>query len=178
MKYIALLRGVTPIGKNKIPSMVVLAKLLTATGFQQVQTYIQSGNIFFETTLSETEASVAIHRVILEQIGANLSVIIKTAEQLSAAARENPFLEGFDPSRVHLVFTNDSLENNALSKLKGETFDGERFASGNACLYLYLPRDAAQRKLTTNYLERRLGITATMRKLSVVTKLAEMGKSK
>jgi len=175
MEYIALLRGVTPTGKNRIPSMAALAEALTCAGLRQVRTYIQSGNILFETPLPEAEAAGLIRRVIREQTGAELSVILKTAEQLSAAARGNPFTKGFDPTRVHLVFTNDPMESRKVENLQRETFDGEAFAAGEFCLYLYLPRNAAKKRLNTNYLEKRLGVTATMRKLSVVMRLAEMG---
>ncbi|KDE71144.1 hypothetical protein FUSO6_02035 [Fusobacterium necrophorum DAB] len=55
MKVIALLRGVTPTGKNRIPKMSYLAQILQEAGFQNVKTYIQSGNIILDTELSEKE---------------------------------------------------------------------------------------------------------------------------
>lgn len=172
MKLIALLRGVTPTGKNRIPKMSCLAELLTEAGFGQVQTYIQSGNILLDTDLSLAETADRIHRVILERIGADLAVILKTAEQLRTAIEENPFDESFDASRVHLVFTNDPADEDKLAAVEATIFEGEVFRRGSECLYMYLPRDAAKKRLNTNYLEKKLGITATMRKLSVVTYLA------
>lgn len=176
MIYIALLRGVTPTGKNRIPSMAELARLVTDAGFQQVRTYIQSGNLLLNTRLSPAETAQALHRAILAGLGADLSIIIKTPDQLFAAAQENPFTGHFDLSRVHLVFTNDPINASAVAAVRREPLDGEEFAVGAECFYLYLPRDAAKKRLNTNYLERRLGITATMRKLSVVTRLAELGR--
>lgn len=176
MIYIALLRGVTPTGRNRVPSMTELGRLVAGAGFQPVRTYIQSGNLLLGTRLPPEETAQAIHRVIFEGIGAELSVILKTPAQLSAAAQENPFTDGFDLSRVHLVFTNDPAGADAVDALLREPLAGERFAPGAECFYLYLPRDAAKKRLNTNYLERRLNITATMRKLSVVTRLAELGR--
>lgn len=175
MRYIALLRGVTPTGKNRIPSMAALSGFLTEAGFRRVRTYIQSGNIILETGLSPREAAEAIHRVILNNIGADLSVIMKTAGQLASAAEENPFTVGFDPDRVHLVFTNDEPDAEALRALTETEYEEERLAVGSKCIYMYLPRGARKKKLSTNYLERRLGITATMRKLGVVRRLGKLG---
>ena len=45
MKRIALPRGVTPVGQNRIPKMAYLVKILEEAGLEKVKTYIQSGNI-------------------------------------------------------------------------------------------------------------------------------------
>ena len=174
MQVIALLRGVTPIGKNRIPSMSYLAKILREAGFRQVQTYIQSGNILLETDLALTETASRIHDVILEKIGADLSIILKTRAQLFIAAEQNPFHEAFDPSRIHLVFTNHQIDAAKVELVEDTVFAGEVFQVGQECFYLYLPRDAEKKILNNNYLERRLGIVATTRKLSVVKHLACM----
>lgn len=173
-RMIALLRGVTPTGRNRIPKMSYLAEILTEAGFGEVQTYIQSGNILLNTDLSLKETADRIHNVILEKIGADLSVILKTKEQFRIAIEENPFDETFDASRIHLVFTNDRMDEKKLSDVENTVFEGEIFRRGTECLYMYLPRDAAKKKLNTNYLEKKLGIVATMRKLSVVTHLQGM----
>ena len=174
MLRVALLRGVTPTGKNKIPRMSDLPDILSAAGLSQVRTYIQSGNIVFCAPLTDEQAGAVIHDRILEEIGADLSVIIKNYPQLRAAVQENPFTAGYDSSRVHMVFTNDIFDAEPLNRLLGTEFQGELLRAGSECLYLYLPRDAAQKRLNTNYLERQLGITATMRKLSVTAHLCGM----
>ncbi|WP_283610483.1 DUF1697 domain-containing protein [Faecalispora anaeroviscerum] len=174
MQFIALLRGVTPTGKNRIPSMAYLAKILTDAGFHDVRTYIQSGNILFDTDLSREEAAAKIHDVILNQIGADLSVILKMREQLAVAAAENPFGEGYDISRIHLTFTNDSVDAAKVKTIEETDFGYEKFIRGSECFYLYLPQGVARRVLYSGYLEKRLGITTTTRKLSVVTRLCEL----
>lgn len=55
MQFIALLRGVTPTGKNRIPSMAYLAEILTDAGFHGVRTYIQSGNTLLDADLAREE---------------------------------------------------------------------------------------------------------------------------
>ncbi|HEL1620108.1 TPA: DUF1697 domain-containing protein [Streptococcus suis] len=176
MKKVALLRGVTPVGKNKIPKMSYLAERLTEVGLTSVQTYIQSGNVVCETDLSDEKLSQLIHQTIKENIGADLAVIIKNQSELTQAVAENPFGEGYDPSRVHLVFTNNKINREKLNELLHQDFGDEKLCQRSQCLYLYLPRDAQKKKLNTNYLEKQLDITATMRKLSVVSRLSEMAK--
>lgn len=173
-KKIALLRGVMPSGPNAIPKMAYVREILTEAGLLNVKTYIQSGNVIFETDLSAEEVRRLIHDTIQTKIGSNLSVILKEPDQLKAAAAANPFDDCHDKSRVHLVFTNDELPREALQLLTDQSFGDEKFVLGHECLYLYLPREAKKKKLNTNYLEKQLRITATMRKLSVVTRLSEM----
>lgn len=174
MKKIVLLRGVTPVGKNKIPKMSYLAEIVEQAGFSQVQTYIQSGNIIVDTEMSDADVRRKIHHAILTHIGADLSVIVKQPNQLSIAVQENPFSAEYDYSRIHLVFTNDVIEYTKLNQLLHTEFDGEVFRAGSECLYMYLPREAKKKRLNTNYLEKQLGITATMRKLNVISHLCEM----
>ncbi len=64
---VVLLRGVTPVGKNKIPKMSYLAEILTEAGLTSVQTYIQSGNVVCETDILDEELSRLIHQTIKEK---------------------------------------------------------------------------------------------------------------
>ena len=174
MKKITLLRGVMPVGKNKIPKMAYLREILTETGLSSVQTYIQSGNVICDTDLPDDKVSQLIHQTIKEKIGADLAVIIKNQSELAQAVLENPFDEDYDSSRVHLVFTNDKLNIERLEELLTQDFGDEELRRGSQCLYMYLPREARKKKLNTNFLEKQLRMTATMRKLSVVSRLNEM----
>ncbi|WP_423215026.1 DUF1697 domain-containing protein [Streptococcus equinus] len=174
MKKVALLRGVTPVGQNRIPKMTYLVEILTEAGLENVKTYIQSGNIVFETTLSDDDICALIHDTIKEKIGADLSVVLKEQPQLTTAIIENPFDESYDASRVHLVFTNDQFSQDKLADLLETDFGDEILRAGSECLYLYLPREAKKKRLNTNYLEKQLHITATMRKRRSILRLSQM----
>lgn len=174
MKVIALLRGVMPTGKNRIPKMAYLVEILENAGFKDVQTYIQSGNVLLESDLSYSETALKIHNTILQHIGADLSVIVKTKEEFEIAIKENPFDESYDFSRIHLVFTNNKVDNSKINKLNNIKFEGEVFGAGNECFYMYLPRESPKKKLNNNYIEKQIGIIATTRKLSVVKHLHNM----
>lgn len=64
LEHIILLRGVTPNGKNAIPKMSYLVDILTEAGFQQVRTYIQSGNIILESNLALEEIREQVHTLL------------------------------------------------------------------------------------------------------------------
>ncbi|MGL5066541.1 MAG: DUF1697 domain-containing protein [Sarcina sp.] len=174
MKVLALLRGVMPTGPNKIPKMADLVEILEESGFENVSTYIQSGNVLLDNDLPPQELALKIHNVILDEIGANLPIVIKIKENLKTAINENPFDESYDFSRIHLVFTNSILDSAKIEKLNNTVFEGEIFKVGTECFYMYLPRDSAKKRLNNNYLEKHLSIVATTRKLSVITKLHNM----
>lgn len=174
MKKVALLRGVTPVGQNRIPKMTYLVEILTEAELENVKTYIQSGNIVFETDLADNAICTLIHDMIKKKIGADLSVVLKEQPQLTTAIIENPFDEIYDVSRVHLVFTNDQFSQDKLADLLETDFGDEILRAGSECLYLYLPREAKKKRLNTNYLEKQLYITATIQKLRSVSRLSQM----
>ncbi len=174
MKKVALLRGVTPVGQNRIPKMAYLAEILTEAGLENVKTYIQSGNIVFETSLSDDDVCALIHDTIQAKIGADLSVIIKTQKQFLTALAEDPFDDTYDASRVHYVFTNNGFPQDELDNLLMVDFGAEILKAGSECLYLYLPREAKKKRLNTNYLEKQLRIIATMRKRRSISHLSQM----
>lgn len=172
VQYLALLRGVMPTGQNRIPKMSELVQMLEQSGLDNVSSYVQSGNVICKTSMSAEELAQHIHQVILESMGANLSIIVKEKSDLERAILGNPFSKELDPSRIHLVFTNNNISTEQLTELQAMNFTDEIFAVGSACLYMYLPRDARKKKLNNNFLEKKLGIVATTRKLSVIKKLA------
>ena len=162
VQYLALLRGVMPMGPNRIPKMSDLVQLLETSGLDNVSSYIQSGNVICETSISAKELARHIHQLILEKIGANLAIIVKEKSDLE-----------LDSSRIHLVFTNSHISTERLTEVREMNFTDEIFAVGETCLYMYLPRDARIKKLNNNFLEKKLGIIATTRKLSVIKKLID-----
>ena len=170
MEHIILLRGVTPNGKNAIPKMSYLVDILTEAGFQQVRTYIQSGNIILESNLALEKIREQVHTLIKKKIGADLKIIIKNKDIFKNIVQENPFGEHYLYDRIHVIFYQESIQSLPLDKLKID-YGEEKICIGNHCLYLYLPRTAKRKKLNTNYLEKLFNVDLTMRKLNVVEKL-------
>lgn len=169
--WVALLRGVTPVGKNKIPSMSYLREILIQKGLENLSTYIQSGNIIFNSKLHKGELIEMIHRTILDEIGADVSVVLKKREQLLTVLQENPFDSKYDFSRIHVVFTNQIINKLKLGFLEEIDYGREKLVVGSECIYIYLPKDVSKNKLNTNYLERKLKIVATTRKMKVIAEI-------
>jgi len=170
LEHIILLRGVTPNGKNAIPKMSYLVDILTEAGFQQVRTYIQSGNIILESDLTLEEIREQVHTLIKEKIGADLKMVIKNKSDFKKIVQENPFREDYLYDRIHVILFQNDIQSLPLEKLESD-YGEEEICIGKHCLYLYLPRTAKRKKLNTNYLEKLFGVDLTMRKLNVVEKL-------
>ena len=170
LEHIILLRGVTPNGKNAIPKMSYLVDILTEAGFQQVRTYIQSGNIILESDLDLEKIRERVHTLINENIGADLKMVIKNKSDFKKIVQENPFREDYLYDRIHVILFQNDIQSLPLEKLDSD-YGEEEICIGNHCLYLYLPRTAKRKKLNTNYLEKLFGVDLTMRKLNVVEKL-------
>ena len=148
--------------------------MLEEVGFEDVKTYIQSGNIALTSEWSDEEIRTKVYDCIYNNIGADLSVIVKGIKQLTTAIAENPFDKGYDASMCHLVFTNDLISDERLQKMLATDFGEELFAVGNECLYLYLPEAAVKKRLYTNFIERQLGIGVAVRKLNTVLHLISL----
>ena len=90
MKYIALLRGINISGKNKI-SMSELKKLLEENNYQNVSTYLNSGNIIFECNIDNKETIMDnIHTLIKTKFILDIPVYITTDKELENILNNSP----------------------------------------------------------------------------------------
>lgn len=172
--YIVLLRGVTPTGKNRVP-MAQLRQLLSDDGFLNVQTWIQSGNVMLDSMRSVDEVAQDVHQTILENIGADLKIIVKTPAQIQTVLAENPFGEGYDRSRVFFTLFNRVPDEALVAALQTQDFEEDLFKITPHAIYLYVPGSFAKTRLNNNFLERKLRIGATTRNFNTLSKLLELG---
>lgn len=174
-KHIILLRGVMPTGKNKVP-MAHLRQVLSEDGFEGVQTYIQSGNVILKSSLDSQALEERVHQLIKQHIGADLVVIATYASKLQEIIDGNPFKEE-DISRIfYTVFAQKPDEHKVIELLK-EDFMPEKLAINIdvGAAYMFIPGSAARSKLSNNFLEKKLGISATTRNFNTMTRLISMG---
>jgi len=116
--YAAMLRGINVSGHNPI-KMEQLRTLCNSLGFQNAETYVQSGNIVFQTTAENPAAvSKSISGAILESFGFDVPVIVRTSKEIRRVIANNPFLKEKD--RFVQVARNFSLGNSA-ERLTEET---------------------------------------------------------
>jgi uncharacterized protein (DUF1697 family) len=174
--YISMLRGVN-VGPHNRMKMDQLRNSFEALGFEQVRTYIQSGNAIFKTT---KKSPLALSRHTEERISAEFgfaaSVITKTSEEVGRIIHDNPFLKegGTDLSKLHVTFLSQAPVEAGLMKLAAVDAGVDKFRHSGAVIYLYCQNRYSETKLSNNFFEKALSVRATTRNWKTVNKLYEM----
>ena len=164
--YIVLLRGINVSGKNKLP-MADLRNLLNDLGFQNVQTYIQSGNIILTSEESKTAICKKIKDRIAIKFGYNVPVIAKTVSEWKKAINNYPFPTD-NPKIVAFVFLDKKVSE---TKIEAKGVNDDEYEIDNNIVYIYCPSTFAKTKLSNNLFERKLNVTATTRNYNTTLKL-------
>ena len=174
--YISLIRGIN-VGGHKIVKMDELRKVIDKIGFENVQTYVQSGNIVFTTSRqSPSGLSKKIEDVIKKKFGHDAAVITKTAEEIAAAIHDNPFLKNkaIDVEKLHVTFLSGIPEPSSVKRLETIPSGDDQFRWRENILYLYLPNGAGNSKLASAPFEKLLGVRVTTRNWRTVNSLHQM----
>ncbi|MEM9652975.1 MAG: DUF1697 domain-containing protein [Actinomycetota bacterium] len=170
-RFVVLLRGVNVGGRNKLP-MADLRAALESAGYEDVTTYIQSGNVALSAPTCD---GPAISTVIQDGFGLTVPVVVRTADQLRATIADNPFPEMVaEPKFLHVYFCQEPLGDNPLAEVDRERFHPDRMIAGTAEVYVAYPNGVAGSKLTNAVLDRALHQVTTGRNWSTVLRLAEM----
>ena len=169
--YIALLRGINVGGHNKLP-MKALTVLLEKIGCIGVKTYIQSGNVIFQSEQSRKALSEAITQAIATEHGFDVPVLLLKAEELEAAAAQCPFPTE-DGKALHAYFMANIPPQPDLETLTGLKIASEDFQLLGKVFYLYAPDGIGRSKLAAKA-EKCLGVAATARNWNTVQKLLGM----
>jgi uncharacterized protein (DUF1697 family) len=163
--YIALLRAVNVGGTGKL-SMVDLKAMCISLGFTQVQTYIASGNVVFQSDLSESKAKAGLAAKLRAYAGKAVGVHIRTAPQMQAVSDGNPFADAA-PNRVVAIFLDTPADKTMLTGVTGQ--QEEQIVLGLSEIYVHYGEGMAQSKLKIAAAK-----TGTARNMKTVTKLAKM----
>jgi uncharacterized protein (DUF1697 family) len=176
MIYVSMLRGIN-VGGHKRIKMDQLRASFEALGFEQVKTYIQSGNVVFKTTKSSPAVlSRKMEERILKDFGFPVSVISRTADEIAATVGNNPFLKerGIDPERLHVMFLSEVPAPAALKKLVGLIPPPDQARSSDRQIYFYLPNGVSHSVLFKTPVDRMLSVVTTMRNWRTVNALNQM----
>ena len=168
-KYVALLRGVNVGGARKLP-MAELRTLLESIDLEDVQTYIQSGNVVF--TAKKKVTPKRLEAAIAEQFGIEPAVVLRTPEDLRSVVEHNPFPKA-DTGQLHVGFMASEPPKKSVAGLDGGPFAPDEFVVRGTELYLHLPNGMGRTKLPP-YLDRRLKVPTTYRNWRTITKLIEL----
>lgn len=174
---IAILRGINVGGKRKI-LMEDLISMFEKMSFSNVRTYIQSGNVIFNlnTKVNNSELAKDIEEAIKEKFGFEVPVVIRTPKEIETAINQNPFYKKTDPDHLHLTFLNEEPTPELQEKLESYDFEPDRFKIIGKEVFIYCEGKYHQSKLTNNFLEKKLKVSATTRNLKTVLKLWELSK--
>ena len=148
--------------------MKELSAHLQKAGFENIRTYIQSGNIVLS---SDHNPESDIAALILSDFGFTAQIMVLLKDQFESAVANNPYQE-FEGKLVHFYFCNQSPKLN-ISKLEGLISDTERHTIIDKVFYLHAPDGIGRSKLVAK-IETVLGVAATGRNLNTINKLKAM----
>ncbi|KAA1190307.1 DUF1697 domain-containing protein [Paenibacillus sp. B2(2019)] len=176
--YIALLRGIN-VGGNKIIKMLDLKAMFQTLGFENVRTYIQSGNVVFESDEgSESLLTGVIERKIHEVFGFEVSVIIRTLAEMENVIANDPFQlsEPEEFKRWYVTFLPAEPSEDALDKLHTYENGPDKVRFVGREMYVLYEVSVSQSPLFKVPFDRILGMTITARNWNTVNKLVTMGR--
>jgi uncharacterized protein (DUF1697 family) len=174
--YVALLRGINVGGTKKI-RMQELRELCTSIGFEDVATYVQSGNVVFGgSKKSSASIASAIEGALRQRFGFEVPVIVRTKAEIEEVASSNPFAAepGIDEKRLAVVFLADRPAPGRLEKIESPAPTEDRFEIVDRHIYLHCPSGFARTKLANNFFENKLRLIATTRNWNTVNALLGM----
>jgi len=171
--YISILRGINVSGQ-KIIKMDALRKMYDGLGFQDVRTYLQSGNIVFrEERYQQKELETIIFAQLLKTFGFEIPVIVLTEEELREIIGENPYCDDNekDQSFLHVTFLSSVPKNIHPEDFANKKMEGEDFLISDRAVYLFCPNGYGKTKLTNQLFENKLKVVATTRNWKTTNEL-------
>ena len=176
---VALLRGINVGGQHKL-AMADLRSEMTEAGYEDVRTYIQSGNVVFtageapEDGDAERALAAEISTVIAGIVDFDVPVVVRAGEVIGQVAESHPFAgQESDHKLLHVAFL-DTEPSATADDLVSVGTTGETAEIEGRHVFLHYPEGMARSKLTGAAIEDVLGVTATMRNLRTVTQLAAL----
>jgi uncharacterized protein (DUF1697 family) len=174
VRQIVFLRGINLGPTNRVP-MPALRELLGERGFEDVRTYVQSGNIVLESELSPKRLTANFKRAIAEGFGLDIDVLVRTRDELADVVTRNPLGEvAVNPKRYQVTFLADELDDDEVEKLAALAAEAERVEVIGREVYAWHPDGVARSKLWARLGGKGLGVSATSRNWSTVTTMLEM----
>ena len=171
--YIVLLKGINVGGHKKVP-MAELRDLLTKSAYENVKTYIQSGNVILESSQkSIPKIEVQIKKDILDHFGFEVPVLIKTRKDLKRIFNDSPFSEE-EKQKSYFIMLCDTPDSELVKVASEKVYEGEEYQIINDCIYYYSAKGFGQSKFNTNFFERKLNTFATARNYNTMVKLLSL----
>jgi len=157
--------------------MEALKTTLEALGFQNVTTYIQSGNVFVDTEEENaSKVGFLIKQEIFKVFGHEVPVIVINKEDLLACFKNNPFLneKEADIKKLYVAFISIELKKESVNDLKVSQFKPDEVAIDQNRIFIKYAVGAGKTRFDQKYIEKKLNVAATIRNWNTVTQLLKM----
>ena len=175
--FIILLRGINVSGHRPL-KMLDLKMMLEKEGLENIETYVQSGNVVFSSTESNPQKlEKQISSAIEKTFGYNdIPIICLSADKLKKVVDQNPFARDADKDHqfIHVTFLDGEPKPEGKGAIEEKKREGEEISYRDDVVYLYCPRGYGTSKLTNSFLENKLKVTATTRNWKTTNKLLEI----
>jgi uncharacterized protein (DUF1697 family) len=176
--YISILRGINVSGQ-KLIKMEALRKTYENLGFNNVTTYVQSGNVIFTgEDYNHEELAQKISRQIENEFGFEVPVIVFSIDKLKKVIDGNPFRidSNKDHSFLHVTFLSSKPKSCDTKTITEKKQYGEEIAYFDNIVYLYCPDGYGKTRLNNNFLEMKLKVSATTRNWKTTNELYKMAR--
>lgn len=178
--HLALLRGINVSGHSMIKKEA-LKTTLEAIGFQNVQTYIQSGNVFVDTE-EENAAAVGfkIKQEIFKAFGHEVPVVVIGSADLEACFKNNFFLKekDIDTKKLYVAFISTTLQSSSMNDLRISQFKPDEASIDSNKIFIKYAIGAGKTRFDQKYIEKKLNVIATIRNWNTVTQLLKIYKER
>jgi uncharacterized protein (DUF1697 family) len=180
--YIALLRGINVGGKNKV-KMADLKRTFEASGLSRVQTYIQSGNVLFESDEEEAPLRQRIEERIAADFGIQVVVVLRTLAEMERIAANCPFSAediaeaeaASDAESLYVALLLEAPVPEKAERLSAYSTPDDRFQLAGRDVYLLFRYSVRDSKLAAQL--PKLGVPATVRNWNTIQKLVALAKA-
>ena len=174
--FAAILRGINVSGQKKV-NMAELRQLLSNKGLDNLQTYIQSGNIVFTSEIGVEHLEEIVQSCILNHFGFEVPTLIIPASKLDLIITENP-LHNIDTNKLHVTFLTQLPDRQLVDALPFSANSNEEYKIVGDVIYVYCPDGYGRTKINNMFFERKLKSIATTRNWKTCLKLREMAYQK
>ena len=174
-KYISFLRGIN-VGGHHILKMNDLKKIHTEMGHRNVNTYLQSGNVIYETSVkSRGKLTSILEKNYQKAFGFHIDVITCKLLELQKIVKECPFPinKNVESKLINIIQLSDIPDSELASVLIKHGGPEEKHIVGNV-LYVYYKEGSGRSKFNLNYIERTLNVKGTARNWNTITRLIEL----
>jgi uncharacterized protein (DUF1697 family) len=152
--------------------MPELREVLTRAGFDDVRTYVQSGNIVLASGASPERVAEEVNRLIKKAFAIDVPVLVRSQRELAQVVRRNPLQKvAVDPKRYLVTFMSAELSKAVVQRMRAVAGPQEDFSVIGRQVYSWHPAGVGRSPLWERLAGKALGITATSRNWTTVTTL-------